>query len=172
MPVGLGTFKIDSHFFRVNIYQDLCLTVRIYGLWDTVVVTRPSLHCPFRSLSIAKEHEYTPHRNGGKNSTIPDLSSGNVTFFQQLFRDSSAFYYVLISSIRQSKTSAEARRAPSVTEAATSLRTWSRKQLTFQSWPPAGRHLKISRIRDCAGSHHGCHPGGGKRGHHPRKKTL
>ena len=81
------------------------------------------------------------------------FSSGNVTFFQQLFRDSSAFYYVLISSIRQSKTSAEARRAPSVTEAATSLRTWSREQLTFQSWPPAGRHLKNSRIRDCAGSH-------------------
>ena len=40
-----------------------------------------------------------------------------------------------------------------MTEAATSLHTLSREQLTFQSWPPAGRHLKISQIRDCAGSH-------------------
>ena len=39
-----------------------------------------------------------------------------------------------------------------MTEAGTSLRTCSLEQLTFQSRPPAGRHLKISRIRDCAGS--------------------
>ena len=39
-----------------------------------------------------------------------------------------------------------------MTEADTSLRTCSLEQLTFQSRPPAGRHLKISRIRDCAGS--------------------
>ena len=88
--------------------------------------------------------------------TNPEFSSGKAIFFQgiitQLFAPS-AFYFVLISSIRQSKTSAEARRPPSVTEAATSLRTWLREQLTFQSWPLAGRHLKISRIRDCAGSH-------------------
>ena len=38
-------------------------------------------------------------------------------------------------------------------KAGTSLRTCSLEQLTFQSRPPAGRHLKISRIRDCAGSH-------------------
>ena len=40
-----------------------------------------------------------------------------------------------------------------MTEAGTSLRTCSLEQRSFQSRPPAGRHLKISRIRDCAGSH-------------------
>ena len=40
-----------------------------------------------------------------------------------------------------------------MTEAGTSLRTCSLEQLISQSRPPAGRHLKISRIRDCAGSH-------------------
>ena len=39
-----------------------------------------------------------------------------------------------------------------MTEAGTSLRTCSLEQRSFQSRPPAGRHLKISRISDCAGS--------------------
>ena len=88
--------------------------------------------------------------------TNPEFSSGKARFFQGIITQRSApsaFCFIMISSIRQSKTSAEARRAPSVTEAATSLRKWSREQLTFQSRPPAGRHLKISRIRDCAGLH-------------------
>ncbi len=86
-------------------------------------------------------------------TTKSDFSRGNVTISQGCFRCSSAFYFTLVSSIRQSKTSQEARRASSVTEAATSLHTWTSEQHTFQSQPPAGRHLKISRIRDCAGSH-------------------
>ena len=87
------------------------------------------------------------------SNTKNEFSSENVIIFQGLFLDSLAFYFVPVSSIRQSKTSAEVRRAPSVTEAATSLRTWSREQLTFKSRPPTGRHLKISPIRDCTGSH-------------------
>ena len=88
--------------------------------------------------------------------TNPAFFSGKAIFFQGIKTHRfapSAFCFVLISSIRQSKTSAEVRRAPSVTEAATSLRTWSREQLTFKSRPPTGRHLKISPIRDCTGSH-------------------
>ena len=88
--------------------------------------------------------------------TNPEFPSGKAIFFQGIKTHSfapSAFYFVLIFSIWQSKTSAEARRAPSVTETATSLRTWPCKQLTFQSRPPTDLHLKISRTRDCAGSH-------------------
>ena len=40
-----------------------------------------------------------------------------------------------------------------LTEAGTSLHTCSLEQCIFQSRSPAGRTLKISRIRDCAGSH-------------------
>jgi hypothetical protein len=64
--------------------------------------------------------------------------------------DSSAFYCVPVSSIQQSKTSAEAHRDPSVTEAATSLRTCYLEQHTFHSRPPAGRHLKNRQISYCA----------------------
>ncbi len=40
-----------------------------------------------------------------------------------------------------------------MTEAGTSLRTCSLEQCTFQSLLPAGRNLKISQKRDCAGLH-------------------
>ncbi len=40
-----------------------------------------------------------------------------------------------------------------LTEAGTSLRTCSLEQRNFQSLPPAGLNLKISRKRDCAGWH-------------------
>ena len=67
--------------------------------------------------------------------------------------DCSAFDCVPVSSIRQSKTSAEAHRDPSVTEAATSLSKCYLEQHTFHSRPPAGRHLKIRQISYCAGSY-------------------
>jgi hypothetical protein len=69
-------------------------------------------------------------------------------------RGSSAFNCIPVSSIwQQSKSSAEAHRAPSVTVAVTSLRTCFLEQLTIQLRQPAGRHVKISRIRYCSGSH-------------------
>ena len=44
-----------------------CLVVRIYGSSCDSTEPTVALHCPFRFLSITEEHEYTPHRNGGKN---------------------------------------------------------------------------------------------------------
>ncbi len=64
-----------------------------------------------------------------------------------------AFDYVLVSSILQSKTSAEAHCDPIVTEAATSLSACYIEQHIFHSLLPAGQHVKIRLISYCAGLH-------------------
>jgi hypothetical protein len=68
-------------------------------------------------------------------------------------RDSSAFDCAPVSSILQSKTSAEAHRDSSVTEVARPCAHVNLEQHTFHSRPPAGQHLKTRWISYCANSH-------------------
>ncbi len=87
---------------------------------------------------------------------IPDFSGGIVTTFQDLLWDSSAFDFVLVSSILQSKNfCGDAHRrtvqvfAPSVTGVPRSCAHGLAKSSLFS--PPAVLHLIISQIRDCTG---------------------